>query len=184
MFRFLACLTVLTSTLFAAPAAHAQLLPFEIRGGVVSSGVTDPGASLLDPARLRDANVELLYALPDLNAWVMLGELRPHLGATVSFTGQEHLVYTGLSWTFRAPLLPVFGEASIGGAWQSGAMEPPGTPTRFGCPVLARAAGTVGLDVLPGASLMATVSHVTDFGACTTPANGRTDVGIRLGIRF
>src|SRR5690606_22210629 len=120
MFRLLPCLMLMLGALLVAPAAQAQILPFEIRGGVGASGVTDPGVQLLDPARLRDANVELLYSIPDMSGWAILGELRPHLGGTVSFTGQEHLVYAGLSWTFRAPLLPVFAEASLGGAWQSG----------------------------------------------------------------
>ncbi len=128
--------------------------------------------------------VELLYSIPDLNAWVLLGELRPHLGATVSFAGQEHLVYGGLSWTFRAPLLPVFAEASLGGAWQGGATDPASAPPRFGCAALGRAAGSVGLDILPGASLIGTVSHVTDFGLCGTPNDGRTDAMLRIGIRF
>lgn len=183
MSRRLAHLAVLIAGLVATPA-QAQLLPFEVRGGVGMSGVTDPGVELFDPARLRDANVELLYSIPDLNAWVILGELRPHMGATVSFTGQEHLVYGGLSWTFRAPLLPVFAEASLGGAWQSGAMEPAGAPTRFGCAALARASGSVGVDILPGASLIGTLSHVTDFGLCGTPNDGRTDAMLRIGIRF
>lgn len=184
MLRLLACLAAMVAALSFVPAAQAQILPFEVRGGVTASGVTDPGVELFDPGRIRDANVELLYALPDLNAWVILGELRPHLGATMSFTGQEHLVYAGMSWTLRAPLLPVWGEASIGGAWQSGALEAPGTPTRFGCAALGRAAGSVGVDVLPGASLIGTVSHVSDFGLCGVPNNGRTDVTLRLGIRF
>ncbi len=181
--RLLALIAFVSAGLLVTPA-QAQLLPFEVRGGVGMSGVTDPGVELFDPARLRDANVELLYSIPDLNAWVLLGELRPHLGATVSFAGQEHLVYGGLSWTFRAPLLPVFAEASLGGAWQGGATDPVGTPPRFGCAALGRAAGSVGLDILPGASLIGTVSHVTDFGLCGTPNDGRTDAMLRIGIRF
>lgn len=176
--------TIVAGVLLLTPAAWAQFLPFEVRGGVVASGVTDPGVGLFDPTRLRNANVELLYALPNFGDLALLGELRPHLGATVSFTGQEHLLYAGMSWTVSAPLLPVFAEASLGGALQSGALEPAGTPTRFGCATLARGAGSVGVNVLPGVSLIGTVSHVSDFGLCGVPDNGRTDVSVRLGIRF
>lgn len=175
---------LIVATLFGAAPAWAQLLPFEVRGGIGTSGVSDKGAQLFDPARIRDANVELLFSVPPFGSMGLLGELRPHLGATASFMGQDHLAYAGLSWTFRAPLIPIFAEASLGGALHSGALEPAGTPRRFGCTVLGRAAATVGVDVLPGASLMGTVSHVSDFGACGTADNGRTDVMVRLGIRF
>lgn len=162
--------------------AMAQVLPFEVRGGVVASGVTDPGVDLFDPARLRDANVELLYTLPDSGLFFIPGELRPHVGGTMSFTGQEHVVYAGLSWTLRVPLVPVWGEASLGGGWQSG--DSSGATPRFGCPVVARASASLGVDVLPGAAVMATLSHLTDFGACSGTDAGRTDLGLRVGIRF
>lgn len=182
MVRLLALAVALATTLLLACAAQAQLLPFEVRGGAGASGVTDPGIGLFDPSRMRNANVELLYSVPNFGDMSLLGELRPHLGGTISFTGKEHLVYGGLSWTFRAPLLPIFAEASLGGAWQTA--SDPAIPKRFGCAALGRAAATVGVDVLPGASLMGTVSHVSDFSACGVANNGRTDVMVRLGIRF
>ncbi|NGP16591.1 acyloxyacyl hydrolase [Devosia aurantiaca] len=182
MFRLLARVTLVAAALFMAPAAWAQIVPFEVRGGVSIGGVTDPGTSLFDPDRIAEANVELLYSLPGIGDLGLLGEVRPHLGGTLSFSGGEHLVYAGLSWTFRPPVLPVFGEASLGGAWQTA--SDPDAPQRFGCPALGRAAATLGVDVLPGASIMATVSHVSDFGACGTPDNGRTDALLRVGIRF
>ncbi len=178
---FVRMLLVAIGLLFSGPA-FAQILPFEVRAGAVVSGVNDPGAGLFDPARLQNANVELLYGLPDAGLVAMPVELRPHIGGTMSFSGQEHIVYAGLSLTVRAPLLPVWGEASAGAGWQSGDVSNPAS--RFGCSAVARAAGTVGLDVLPGASVMATLSHLTDFGACNGTDTGRTDVGLRVGIRF
>lgn len=82
-----------------ASAVQAQMnfLP-EIRAGISARGV-DGGGNLLDPGRIGDANVELLFTAPDLNAWTVIGELRPHLGATVSFRGQDSYAYAGLSWT-------------------------------------------------------------------------------------
>jgi lipid A 3-O-deacylase len=73
--------------LSSAAFAQFNFLP-EVRGGISARGV-DAGGSLLDPARISDANVELLFTAPDLNAWTMVGELRPHLGATVSLRGQD-----------------------------------------------------------------------------------------------
>ena len=116
MIRFATRLLWAVAALLAlSGSAFAQfnMLP-EIRAGVSMRGI-DGGANLFDPNRIGDANVELLFAAPDLNAWTVIGELRPHLGATVSFRGQDSYGYAGLSWTFQAPILPVFVEASLGG---------------------------------------------------------------------
>ncbi|MHA6689136.1 hypothetical protein [Devosia sp. A449] len=171
--------------LLAVPAAQAQFnfLP-EVRAGIFSRGV-DGGGPLLDANRIGDANVELLFAVPDLNAWTLIGELRPHLGATMSFRGQDSYGYAGLSWTFQAPVLPVFVEASAGGVLRSSMFSAPeNDPARnFGCGVGARVAGSVGLNLPLGTSLIGTVEHLPDFGTCgTTRAN--TNVGVRLGFRF
>lgn len=172
--------------LAASGAAHAQFnfLP-EIRGGIFSRGV-DGGGNLVDPNRIGDANVELLFAVPDLNAWSMIGELRPHLGATMSFRGQDSYAYTGLSWTFQAPVLPVFIEASAGGVLRSSLFSAPqNDPSRsFGCGIGARVAASAGINLPAGTSLIATVEHLPDFGTCGTPQRANTNVGIRLGFRF
>ncbi|MGB3337002.1 MAG: hypothetical protein WBA73_07485 [Devosia sp.] len=171
--------------LLAAPLAHAQfnLLP-EIRGGISARGV-DGGGNLLDPARIGDANVELLFAIPDLNAWSVIGELRPHLGATMSFRGQDSYGYAGLSWTLQAPVLPVFVEASAGGVVRSAMFSAPqNDPARnVGCGVGVRVAGSVGINLALGTSLIGTVEHLPDFGACGV-ARANTNVDIRLGFRF
>src|ERR1051325_9281030 len=97
----------MTLLLGAIPAsAQFNFLP-EIRAGMSARGVDD-GADLLTPERIGDAHVELLFAAPDLNSWTLLGELRPHLGATISLRDQPSYGYAGLSWTVQAPVLPVF----------------------------------------------------------------------------
>jgi hypothetical protein len=168
------------------PMAQAQfnLLP-EIRGGIFARGV-DGGGNLLDPNRISDANVELLFAVPDLNAWSGIGELRPHLGATMSFRGGDAYGYAGLSWTFQAPVLPIFIEASAGGVVHSTMFSAAqGDPARnFGCGVGARVAATAGINLPLGASIMATVEHLPDFGTCGTLSRPNTNVGMRLGFRF
>lgn len=168
--------------LAAAPAwAQVAFLP-EIRGGVAARDVLTPGTNLFDPGRVRDLNVELLFAVPDLNAWTVLGELRPHLGASISLNGKESLAYAGLSWTFRAPVLPIMAELGLGGALHSGSL---GTaPSRFGCAVLAQGQASIGVEVLPRTTLMATLQHATDFGLCNTANDGLTMAGLRLGVRF
>jgi hypothetical protein len=168
----------------AVPAqAQFNLLP-EVRAGVGVRGI-DGGGNLLDPARIGDANVELLFAIPDLNAWSVVGELRPHLGATLGFRGGDSYGYAGLSWTFQAPVLPVFVEASAGGVVRSAMFSAPqNDPSRnFGCGVGLRVAGSVGVNLPLGTTVIGTVEHLPDFGACGV-ARANTNVGLRLGWRF
>ena len=175
---------VLVAAATMPAAAQFNLLP-EIRAGVSARGV-DGGGNLFDPTRINDANVELLFAAPDLNAWTVIGELRPHLGATVSFRGGDSYGYAGLSWTVTAPILPVFVEASAGAVARTSMFSAPqGAPERnFGCGVGVRVAGSAGINLPLGTSLVGTVEHLPDFGACGTPARANTNVGVRLGFRF
>jgi len=178
-------LSLLVALLLLAVPAHAQfnVLP-EIRGGFSARGI-DGGGNLLDPNRIGDANVELLFAIPDMAAWSVIGELRPHLGATMSFRGQDGYGYAGLSWTLQAPILPVFVEASAGGVVRSGMFNAPqNDPSRnFGCGVGLRVAGSVGVNLPLGTSLIGTVEHLPDFGTCGAK-RANTNVGVRLGWRF
>ena len=177
-------LVFFTLILTAATAqAQINILP-EVRAGISARGV-DGGGNLFDPNRISDANVELLFNAPDLNAWAVLGELRPHVGATLSFRGQDSYGYAGLSWTFRLPVLPVFVEASAGGfARTSLVSAPQGDVSRnFGCGAGVRLAASAGVDLPLGASIIGTVEHLPDFGTCSgTRAN--TSAGVRLGFRF
>ncbi|HUH77547.1 MAG TPA: acyloxyacyl hydrolase [Devosia sp.] len=164
--------------LAVAPAqAQFDLLP-EIRGGVLARGVGQDGMAI------EDANLEVLFAVPALSPALVPAEIRPHLGATLSTAGKESFVYGGLSLTARVPLVPVFGEVSIGGALHNGAMLGNATPQRFGCAALLRASASVGVDVLPGVSVMGTLEHYTDGGLCDMPDTGLTNAGLRAGIRF
>jgi hypothetical protein len=171
----------LTLALALPAAAQVGFLP-ELRAGITAIGASS--SNLLDPNRLKNANVELLFSVPGLNAWSPLGELRPHLGTTVSFSGAENVIYGGLSWTFRAPVVPVFVEAGLGGGWQSGDTLPAGTPRQFGCAAVGRASASAGIEVLPRTALIGTLAHTTDFGLCGKTDTGRTDVTLGIGIRF
>ena len=181
---------VLFVALGLALPAHAQFnfLP-EVRAGLGIRGVempTAPDASLLDPQRISDINAELLFTVPDLNAWSVLGELRPHLGTSVSFRNQDSYGYAGLSWTFQAPILPVFAEVAAGGVVRSSLFTAPdGDPSRtVGCGVGLRAAGSVGINLPLGTSLIGTVEHLPDFGTCGTPARANTNLSLKVGFRF
>ncbi|WDR04451.1 acyloxyacyl hydrolase [Devosia rhodophyticola] len=167
--------------------AHAQvdILP-EVRTGILSHDVGNGTNALLDPQRISDANVELLFSLGDLSNILVVAELRPHIGATLNFKGEDSFAYAGLSLTAQLPLLPVFIEASLGGAAHGTPFATSTTPAppRFGCVAVARAAASVGVNVLPGASIIGTVEHYSDGGLCGTPNDGVTNVGLRIGFRF
>jgi len=178
-------LTALALLVLTLPAmAQVNILP-EIRGGLYARGING-GGDLLDPNSISDANVELLFTAPDLNAWMPLGEVRPHLGANMNFRGQPSYGYAGLSWTLQAPVIPVFAEASLGGVANTSLLSAPqGDPSRnFGCGFGGRVAASLGVNLPAGTSLIGTVEHLPDFGACGTPARANTNVGIRLGFRF
>jgi hypothetical protein len=173
-------------TLCWPTAAWAQfdILP-EIRGGFFALGV-DEGADLLDPERISHANGELLFAVPALDSWSPIGELRPHVGATVGLKDQDSYGYAGLSWTVQAPILPVFAEASLGGVAHSTMFSAPeGDAARnLGCGVGVRVAGSMGVNLPFGASVIGTVEHLPDFGTCGLADRAATNVGMRLGLRF
>lgn len=167
----------------AGGAAQAQVawMP-ELRGGVMARGMD----GLMAPGSIRDANVELLFTVPDLSAWAVFGELRPHLGTTVSFGGQDSKAYAGLSWTVQVPVLPVFVEASAGAVLSSALLTAPsGDRSRnFGCGTGLRLAGSAGLQLPAGFSLIGTLEYLPDFGTCGVANRGATNAMVRVGHRF
>lgn len=178
-------LTLLGLLCASLPAsAQVNLLP-EIRAGISARGI-DGGGNLLDPNRIADANVELLFAPPGINLLNLTGEIRPHIGATMNFRGQDSYGYAGLSWTFSAPAMPVFVEASLGGVARTSLISAPANdPSRnFGCAIGLRAAGSIGINLPAGMALITTLEHLPDFGTCGTPARANTNLGVRLGFRF
>jgi hypothetical protein len=80
----------------------------------------------------------------------------------------------------------VFVEASLGGMARTTLVNAPeGDPSRrIGCGVGARVAGSVGVNLPAGTSLIATVEHLPDFGTCGVANRAATNLGVRLGFRF
>ena len=159
----------------------------EIRGGIFSHSVDEPETFLgmFGVERVHDINVELLFDAPGLTEWVTLGDLRPHIGATLNMGGLEHMVYAGVSWTVPVFDSPVFVEASFGGAVHNGnTTGGVAMPARsLGCSVLFRESASVGVQLTPNASIMATVEHASNANLCLDN-RGLTNMGIRLGWRF
>jgi hypothetical protein len=192
MIRLISWPAVVLLALAGAGAARAQDYGSafgvdELRGGLFFHSVdrAPPGSFFLDTSRLQDANVELLFTPFDLGDFNWIGEIRPHVGATVNFGGLESQVYAGLSWTWHVFDGPVFIEGTFGGTVHNGAANGMVYPARnLGCAVMFRESASIGFDITEQASIMATVEHSSHAGLCGPVNEGITNLGVRVGWKF
>lgn len=157
----------------------------ELRGGIMahSTDETGPGGTFWNLTRIQDANVELLFT--PLDIWTGWGEIRPHVGATVNFSGLESMAYAGLSWKVNLFDSPVFLEGAFGAAVHNGAFSGAAAPARdLGCALLFREAANIGVDINESASVMLTLEHASHAGLCGPLNRGLTNLGIRVGVKF
>ncbi|WP_052951647.1 acyloxyacyl hydrolase [Devosia soli] len=188
MSHFVKIAFAIGAMLLAGQAATAQdFRASEVRGGIFAHSADEPGNffGVFNTERLQDVNVELLFDTPGLTDWVTLGELRPHVGATLNAGGLESMVYAGVSWTVPVFDTPVFVEGTFGGAVHNGNTN--GTaiaPARdLGCSVLFRESASIGVQMTENASIMATIEHASNANLCNGN-RGLTNMGIRLGWKF
>lgn len=110
---------------------------------------------------------------------------RPHIGGSLNVDGNTSFAYTGLTWTFD--LTPsVFVEGSLGGAVHNGkghVNDPFSDRQSLGCSPLFRESGSVGVRLSANWSVMATVEHLSNAGACSDN-RGLTNIGARVGYSF
>ena len=178
--------------LFAGKALAQDSYDFgldEVRGGLFFHSVdhAPPSAFLgfIDTTRLQDLNVELLWRPFDLGDWNWIGQIRPHVGATVNFGGYESQVYAGLSWTHFIFDGPVFIEGTFGGTVHNGALSGATWPARnLGCQVLFRESASIGYQITEQANIMLTVDHASHAGLCGPTNTGLTNLGVRVGWKF
>ena len=161
----------------------------EIRGGLMFHSVdhAPPGSFLgfIDTTRLQDVNVELLWQPFDLGDWNWIGQIRPHVGATLNLGGLESQAYAGLSWTHFIAGGPVFIEGTFGGTIHNGALQGATYPARsLGCQVLFRESASLGYQFSDQASVMLTVDHASHAGLCGPTNTGLTNLGLRFGWKF
>ncbi len=188
--RFGAFFAALTLVGLSATTAEAQMnfMP-EVRAGVFARDIGTPwaGGAALGNVPIADANVELLFDT-GLSDWTLWGELRPHLGATVSFSGAGPIGYAGLSWTVQVPVAPLFVEASAGAAVLGSKENVFSLGPEPGCAVRFRASASIGWQLTPSTSLMLTGEHAPPspfcYGSGAASQAGLTNVGVRLGLRF
>ncbi|MGO4574066.1 acyloxyacyl hydrolase [Microvirga sp. 2TAF3] len=110
---------------------------------------------------------------------------RPHIGGSANFDGRTSFAYAGLTWTFD--LTPnLFVEGSLGGAIHNGdknAFNASPHHQSLGCSPLFRESGSVGVRLSANWSVMATIEHLSNAGACAEN-RGLTNVGARVGYTF
>jgi hypothetical protein len=109
---------------------------------------------------------------------------RPHVGGSLTFDRSSY-AYAGLTWTVDLTSR-MFVEGSLGGAIRNGKTDTAFASLdrqRLGCSPLFREAGSVGVRLSASWSLVATVEHLSDRGACAEN-RGLTNIGARVGYSF
>lgn len=182
MLRHFVTAFLLLTVLSVAPASAQALGGVEVRGGIYGHSVD--GVDGLHLNRIEDVNFEALFTLPQLDSFIWLGQVRPHVGATVNLNGHESMAYAGLSWT--VPLGDIFFvEGAFGAAVHNGQLHDAVDPMRsLGCPVLFHEAVSVGANLTTNASIMVTAEHASHAGLCGDDNRGMTSLGVRLGFKF
>lgn len=180
--RVAAAFWLMGALVVSGPAWAQALGGIELRGGVFGHSVD--GSAGLQTNRIEDVNFEALFTMPQLDSFIWLGKVRPHVGATVNLNGGESMAYAGLSWT--VPLGDIFFvEGAFGAALHNGALHGAADPDRnLGCPVLFHEAVSVGANLTTNASIMVTAEHASHAGLCGNDNRGLTNLGVRLGFRF
>ena len=136
-----------------------------------------------------NATAEVLFAKPFTTADLFTSYFipRPHLGGSLNFRGDTSFAYAGLTWTVDITQR-IFVEASFGGAVHNGNTQSnpaliPVDRSALGCSPLFRESGSLGYRLTPNWSVMATIEHLSNAGACNQN-RGLTNVGARLGYSF
>lgn len=165
------------------PPSQPMSLVSELR---IGASAQDPWSPERGSASLTG---EVLLAKPFTTADLFTSYFvpRPHLGGSLNLDGKTSFAFAGLSWTVDITQR-VFLEASFGGAIHNGKTiaNPAFAPVdraALGCSPLFRESGSVGYRLSQNWSVMATVEHLSNTGACS-PGRGLTNVGARLGYTF
>jgi lipid A 3-O-deacylase len=135
-----------------------------------------------------DLNAEVLFAKPftSTDPWIDALLPRPHVGGTLSFTGQTSMAYAGLTWQFNLTE-SLFAEGTFGAALNNGLAGPsinvPPNRLPIGCNLLYRESASLGYNISPNWSVMGTVEHSSNAGGCISN-QGITNAGLRFGYKF
>jgi opacity protein-like surface antigen len=161
-----------------APLPPVQSDPFvdELRLGVYAHDPWSPESGS------ADLNVEVLFAKPwgtDAEWWLP----RPHVGATINFSGKTSIAYAGVTWQYDVTDW-AFLEVAFGGSVNNGEEDnsDPGM-NALGCHVLFHESASIGFNLTSNWRVMGTVEHSSNAGLCDYN-RGLTDAGVRIGYKF
>lgn len=182
-----------TSGAVAADARRSASTPYPANSQPSLLSEFRIGFSAQDPwgpeGRDGSANLtgEILFAKPFTASDLFTSYFipRPHIGGSVNFDGRTSFAYAGLTWT--VDITPsLFVEGSFGGAFHNGEKEAFGISAHhqsLGCSPLFRESGSVGVRLSANWSVMATIEHLSNAGACSEN-RGLTNIGARVGYTF
>lgn len=172
------------------PSLEPEPFISEIRGGIFAHSVDETGSVSIfgvgNFERIQDVNVELLFSPPDADFWRVIGNPRPHVGATVNFGGLESMAYAGLTWRLPVFDTGIFIEGGLGAAVTNGALSGAVAPARnLGCPLQFHEQLSVGYQFTDNFSAMLTFEHASHANLCGSQNNrGLTNFGARVGWTF
>jgi lipid A 3-O-deacylase len=165
-----------------APPTRPMGLISELR---VGGSAQDPWSNERGTANV---NGEVLFAKPALTAdrfWSVFVP-RATIGGSFNLAGRTSYGYVGATWTVdvteRVFVEGFFGGAAHDGATGSRAFIPPRF-SALGCSPLFREAGAVGVRLSEHWSVMATIEHMSNAGACVEN-RGLTNVGAKIAYTF
>ncbi len=173
-------LPALIFALLALPARGDEWRAPELRLGLIAH---DLGGAEGGSASVAG---DVLFAMPGSEKAGGLAPFLPRvqLGAIVNPSGRTSIAHAGLAW--QVDLFGgLFAEAGFGLATHDG---PTGLASRpghaaLGCRLLFREAGGLGYRFGGGWSVLASVEHFSNGGACARN-RGLTHAGLRMGYQF
>jgi hypothetical protein len=164
----------------ATPQLARQSFVSEIRLGAFAHDPTSPEKGSLD------INGEILFVKPFVPADPLLAFFVPRiaLGGTVNTVGDTSHGYASLAWTYDITT-KLFAEVSVGVAVHDGKTGTiiPRDRSALGCSPLIRESGSLGYRFDEHWSIMATIEHMSNAGACSRN-RGLTNYGVRVGYAF
>jgi hypothetical protein len=167
----------------------APYVPAPVRTSFISEVRVGASAHELEGPEKGTWNIngEVLFAKPFTSADLFTSYFipRPHIGGSLNFDGRTSFAYAGLTWSLDVTPR-IFVEGAFGGAVHNGNTHSFVTAPdqqALGCSPLFREAGSIGVRLSTQWSLVATVEHLSNAGACDQN-RGLTNIGARVGYAF
>ncbi len=178
---------IIIGAVFSANIAKAQSLSVsEIRIGLMAHSVDRPGPNNepLNFTRIEDISFEMLFFLPDIDAFTWIGSPRINLGTTINSKGRESKIHLGLTWQAKIFDSGFFVEGTLGGAVHNGALNGVSEPLRnLGSRFLFYEAIGIGYEFSDNLTAILFAEHASNANF-VQPNEGISNIGLKMGISF